>query len=264
MNNSDEWTTEQALEYLINYVPTYDEISIVSYTPALLLKPDRKDELKANYVAALKKRCSDNKLKTTLYVAESGLKEIRKGKRDEIKTHLEEWEEIVEIGKKNKKNFKIIVVTDKDLPSVSLVLAKIDVAANNKILLWDLLFEFHSGVEHQQLFSLGKGAKDDIWYPHLHLHNTPNVVDQILKSLTGVKFEEWKKQAIDWSSFPDPQLAIISAMPEERSKFRLKLPIKDEAEDSDENRHGRIEVPVKGKKISYEVIMPPVSYGNID
>jgi len=250
-----------ALGYLLKHFHLYDSVIILSYTPSLLLREEQEVEIKRRYADALLKRCRSGKGKTTIYVAESGIK--ARARRGSIRSNLEIWDELISIAKKNPQKLQIKVIKDENLPCVSFIIAHVPPEPWGTRAPYDLLVEYRIGMKPDQLFATEKedGEKSQYEYHVSNSGDLPAGIKWILEYLEilcpAMDLEKWIDDSRIRSAPAPPELAVISAMPIEVQCYRKGLSSKSLVNGEKGNQHGQF----VAKKRSHEVIYPPTGFG---
>ncbi len=235
MNNPYNDPYANPEEYLVNHITAYEELTILSYTPSFLIRKDASTEIKKRYATEVLKRIKDkgNNPKqsedpktTTVYIAESGLKEISKISMKEKEELFETWDEVIALSKKYPEQLKVYVIPDSDLPSMSFILGKVSGTWGNRAP-WDLLIEYRIGVTKDNLFSMATSENKAKWFLNMPLPQLPKEIKWVLNKLqresTIIEFEEWVTKIDIKSSLPPPEVAILSAMPNEIVFYQKKF-----------------------------------------
>ena len=269
MMNTENDPRHNPEDYLVNHITEYQELTVLSYTPSFLLKKDASTDIKKRYANELIKRIrnagsegenTDEAKTTTIYLAESGLKEISRLPMKEKEDILNTWDEVISYVKKAAGRLNVYVIPDKDLPTVSFILGKVSGIWGNRSP-WDLLIEYRVGVDKESLFSIATSEHLAKWFLNMPLQDLPNEIKWFLQRLKDeakiMEFEEWVKEKDIRSTLPPPEVAILSAMPSEIVYYQKKFGSVYSKYLSGINR-GRFEL---NSNSQLELIFPNTGYG---
>lgn len=255
-------TDREKLRYFLEHFQRYDEVTILSYTPCILLMEERNTQFKAEYARALSKRCRSKKGKTTIYAAESGLRSILKGSPSRIESNLKLWKELILLTNEYPDNLKIYVVKDEVLPCVSFVLAHVPENPWGKRAPWDLLTEYRVGIKRDQLFTAGADTTRESKFEYHIISRESDLPEGIrwicdeLESKNAQDFASWFENSHIENEPPMPEIAILSAMEKEARDYRLCID-PNISRLLRGNQHGKICV----KNCLHTLVFPPTKYG---
>jgi nucleoside phosphorylase len=269
MMNDDNDPRHNPEEYMVNHITAYRELTVLSYTPSFLFPKEAFTDIKMRYANELIKRIRNAGIetanphepkKTTIYLAESGLKEISRLPMKDKEDLLNGWDIVVSYVEKAKDRLNVYVVPDEDLPTVSFILGRVSGIWGNRSP-WDLLVEYRVGVDKESLFSIATSEHLAKWFLNMPLQDLPNEITWILQKLkdevTITGFADWIVKKDIRSTLPPPKVAILSAMPNEIVYYQNKFGSIYSKYQSGIDR-GRFEL---NNNAQLELIFPNTGYG---
>lgn len=257
---------------------SYTTVTILAYTPVVLLELDIDSQEKADYAKAVRSRMETPGMTTRLFVASSGLDALGKRSRTEQKAQIDKWH-ILKNSANDNERLEIKVVKDADLPCISFALGETTFEGRSWVKVYDLLMEYRLDMQHDSLFKIGGNSKIPVFYEQANRDGLPSpfwdIYNRLLEQSTTTNFSRWLDDHAGIVP-PSPHIAVIRPLAKEDSALDQLLE-KQTIIKSIPNAHGYTQGLLprpspdtsshtsSGTNHETEVLLAPfITYGNLE